>query len=191
LQNLVNDLTAQIKDLQDKNQILITRNDSLGQSLASQMTTNQQLTSTNQTLSQKVSIASLLKPTAFTATGVYGKSSGKEVETDKVKKTEKIKICFNLPENQVADPGEKTFMVRIISPEGTTMAIQSSGSGTFQMAETAEERQFTTSTQVNYDQQAKNVCTYWQQTAPYTKGNYSAELYQDGYMIGTTKFELK
>src|SRR4030095_608096 len=62
LQSMVNDLTAQIQDLQNKNQILITKNDSLGQSLASQMTANQQLTSTNQVLSQKVSIASLLKP---------------------------------------------------------------------------------------------------------------------------------
>jgi len=191
LQSMVNDLTAQIQDLQNKNQILITKNDSLGQSLASQMTTNQQLTSTNQVLSQKVSIASLLKPTSLNATGVRAKSSGKEVETDNVKKVEKIKICFDLPENQVADPGQKTFMVRILSPEGTTLAVQSSGSGTFQVAETSEERQYTTSTNVDYDQKSKNVCTYWQQTAPYSKGVYTAELYQDGYMTGSTKFELK
>jgi hypothetical protein len=191
MQNTVNDLMAQIKDLEAKNQILITKNDSLGQSLATEITTNAQLTTTNQTLSQKVSVASLLKPTTLSATGVRGKSSGKETETDNAKKAEKLKVCFDLPENQVADAGEKTFLVRIISPEGTTLAVQSSGSGTFQVAGTGEQRQYTTSTTVQYDQQAKNVCTYWQQTTPYAKGDYSAEIYQDGYLLSTKKFELK
>ncbi|MEO6167889.1 MAG: hypothetical protein ABIO46_12645 [Chitinophagales bacterium] len=191
LQGTVNDLMAQIKDLQDKNQILITKNDSLGQSLASEMNTNNQLVNTNQTLSQKVSIASLLKPTSLSATGVRGKSSGKEVETDNAKKAEKLKVCFDLPGNEVADPGEKIFMVRLISPEGTTLAVQSSGSGTFNIAGTGEQRQYTTSTNVQYDQKAKNVCTYWQQTTPYASGNYTAEIYQDGYLLSTQKFELK
>lgn len=191
MQNTVNDLMAQIKDLQDKNQILITKNDSLGQSLASEINMNTQLSSTNQTLSQKVSIASLLKPTSMVAIGVRGKSSGKESETDNAKKAEKLKVCFDLPENQVADPGEKTFLVRIISPEGTTLAVQSSGSGTFIVTGSGEQRQYTTSTTVDYDQKAKNVCTYWQQTTPYVKGNYTAEVYQDGYLLSSQKFELK
>jgi predicted RNase H-like nuclease (RuvC/YqgF family) len=190
LQSVVDDLTAQIKDLSEKNQILITRNDSLGQSLAGQMTTNTELQSTNEQLSQKVSMASLLKPTSITATGVRGKSSGKESETDNAKKAEKIKICFDLPENQVADAGEKTFMIRIISPEGTTLAVQSSGSGTFEVAQSGEQRQYTTSTSVQYDQAPKNVCTYWQQTSPYAAGEYTVEIYQEGYLIGTQKFKL-
>jgi hypothetical protein len=173
LNSVVADLTAQIKKLQEENQILITKNDSLGVSLAGQMTTNAELQTENKSLSEKVSLASLLKPTAITATGVRGKSSGKEVETDNSKKAEKLKVCFDLPENMVAEAGEKTFMVRIISPQGTTLAVQSSGSGTFQVAGTDEQRQYTTSTSIDYDQKAKNVCTYWQQTAPFGGGEYT------------------
>ncbi|MBA2422270.1 MAG: hypothetical protein H0V61_03495 [Chitinophagales bacterium] len=191
LQALITDLDAQIKDLSDKNQILITRNDSLGQSLATQLNTNTQLQSTNQVLSQKVSIASLLKPTSLNVTGIRSKSGGKEAETDNAKKAEKIKICFDLPANQVADAGEKNFMVRIISPEGTTLAVQNSGSGTFQVAETVEQRQYTISTAVPYEQKAKNVCTYWQQTTPFGGGNYTAEVYQEGYLLASKSFELK
>ena len=120
-----------------------------------------------------------------------GKSSGKESETDNAKKAEKLKVCFDVPENLVADPGEKTFLVRIISPEGTTMAVQSSGSGTFMVAGSGEQRQYTTSTTIDYDQKPKNVCTYWQQTTPYAQGNYTVEVYQDGYLLSTKKFELK
>lgn len=191
LQNLVNDLTAQVKELSEKNQILITKNDSLGKSLAGQINTNTELTSTNKELSQKVSLASLLKPTAINTTGVRGKSSGKEIETDNAKKAEKIKVSFTLPENQVADAGEKTFLVRIISPEGTTLSVQSSGSGTFQVAETGEQRQYTISNTVQYDQKSQPVVVYWSQTAPFAKGSYTTEIYQDGYLIGTQKFELK
>ncbi len=61
-------------------------------------------------------------------------------------------------------------MIRIISPEGVTLAVQSAGSGTFKMADTDEERQYSTSTTMEYDQTAKsNVCTYWQQTTPFAK----------------------
>jgi predicted RNase H-like nuclease (RuvC/YqgF family) len=191
LQALVTDLTAQIKDISDKNQILITRNDSLGQSLASEINTNAQLQSTNQVLSQKVSVASLLKPKSLLITGIRGKSSGKEVETNNAEKAEKIKVCFDIPANPTSEAGEKIFMVRIISPEGTTLAVQNSGSGTFQVAETAEQRQYTTSTAVPYDQKAKNVCTYWQQSSPFGKGNYTTEIYQEGYLLASKSFELK
>jgi hypothetical protein len=192
MKGVVNDLQTQVTQLTQEKNILITKNDSLGKTLANQMTTNQQLSSTNQTLSKKVSVASLLKPSSISATGVRAKGSGKETETDNAKKVEKIKVCFNVPENDVADPGQKTFMVRIISPEGVTLALESSGSGTFPLADSASvTRQYTMQTTIDYNKQAQNVCSYWQQTAPYATGQYTAEVYQDGYMIGTTNFKLK
>ncbi|MBA3649178.1 MAG: hypothetical protein H0W62_11620 [Chitinophagales bacterium] len=192
LQGVQTDLEAQVQQLKDQNQLLITKNDSLGRSLAGQISTNSQLSTTNQALSKKVSIASLLKPTSISAEGIRMKSNGKEDETNNAKKVEKIKVCFSVPESQVADAGQKTFMIRIISPEGVTLAVQSAGSGTFKMADTDEERQYSTSTTMEYDQTAKsNVCTYWQQTTPFAKGSYTAEIYQDGYLVGNTKMQLK
>jgi len=191
LNNIVSDLQNQITQLQQQNKVLITKNDSLGKSLAQEITTSTQLQATNATLSKKVNIASLLKPTSITTTGVRMKSSGKEDETTSAKKAEKLKVCWDVPQNDVADAGEKTFYVRIISPEGTTMAVESSGSGVIKDAADGSAIQYTTSNTVNYEQKATNACAYWTQTAPFSKGNYTVNIYQDGYLIGTQKLELK
>ena len=101
-------------------------------------------------------------------------------------------MCFDVDENKVADQGTKTFMLRVISPEGVTMAVQSQGSGTFDIAETGEQMQYTTKTEIDYKQAAQNVCMYWGGSAGgFPKGKYTAELYQDGYKIGTSAFTLK
>lgn len=191
LNGIINDLQNQIVQLQAENNILIKKIDSLGRSLASQISTSSQLSSENKVLSQKVNEASLLRPTTISATGARSKSSGKEDETNNAKKAEKLKVCFDVPVNQVADPGEKTFYIRIISPEGVTLAIQSSGSGAITKAETGESIPYTTTSTIDYDQQATNTCAYWQQSAPYSTGTYTAEIYQNGYLIGSKKFDLK
>jgi len=191
LNGVVSDLQNQIEQLKTQLNVQITKNDSLGKSLASQISANQQLSSTNEQLSKKVSVASLLKPSNIKASGIRTKSSGKEDETDNAKKAEKLKVCFDVPVNDVADAGEKTFYVRIISPEGVTLAVESSGSGVLKKADTGESIQYTTTTTIDYSQQPVNACAEWQQTAPYTKGTYTAEIYQDGYLTGSQKFDLK
>jgi len=191
LNNIVTDLQDQIEVLKQQNKILITKNDSLGKSLAEQITATNQLTTTNEELSKKVSVASLLKPTSINATGARMKSSGKEEETNNAKKAEKLKVCFDVPANNVADAGEKTFYVRIISPEGVTLNVESGGSGVLKKADSGETIQYTTTATLDYNQSATNTCAYWEQSSPYTKGTYTAEIYQDGYLIGTQKFDLK
>src|SRR5207244_1404578 len=139
---------------------------------AMQINTTTQLQTTNATLSKKVDIASLLKPTSITTTGVKVKSSGKEDETTNAKKVQKLKVCWEIPENEVADPGEKTFYVRIIGPDGITLAAESGGSGVFKDAKDGSPIQYSISTTINYEQKATNSCAYWTQTAPFGKGSY-------------------
>lgn len=191
MNNIVNDLQNQIIQLQEQNKILITRNDSLGHSLAQQLTTTSQLQNTNVSLSKKVSMASLLKTTTINAMGARTKSSGKDDETNAAKKAEKIKVCWDIPANDVADAGEKTFYVRIISPDGITLAAESSGSGVIKDANDNSPIQYSAATTVNYDQKATSACAEWKQPAPYNKGIYTVNIYQDGYLVGTQKMELK
>jgi hypothetical protein len=191
LNEITTDLQNQIVQLRQQNNVLITRNDSLGKTLASQITTTSSLQSTNATLSKKINMASLLRPSAITATGVRMKSSGSEDETDNAKKAEKLKVCWDVPENDVADAGTKIFYLRIINPDGITMAVESSGSGVIKDPNDGSPIQYSISSSVSYNQKAANACAYWSQTAPYSKGVYTVNIYQDGYLIGTQKFEMK
>jgi hypothetical protein len=189
---MVAGLSAKIDSLQKVNGMLIVRTDSMKSDISQKQTVISDLTTTNTTLTQKVTVASLLIPSDIQVTGVRDKSNGKQSETTHASKVQHLKICFNVPENKVADPGSKTFDVRILSPQGSVLAIQDQGSGTFTSVETKEEMQYSTTASVDYQNQAKtNVCSMWSQQTPFVAGNYTAEIYQDGYLIGKQNFELK
>src|SRR5207248_274433 len=118
-----------IATLQKEKGILIVQKDSLGHELITQKDVNDKLKSENKIVSTR---AGLLAAMNINATGVvYKGSKKKEKETTTAKKVEKIKICFDADKSPAPDAGTKTFLVRIISPEGVTLAVQSQGSGVF------------------------------------------------------------
>ncbi len=192
LQKLVDDLKGQITQLEAEKNILITQKDSLGHDLDQQVVVNTQLSGENKVLSKKVQLGSLLKAQNIIATGVKGKGKGKEVATDNAKKTERIKICFDVDENKIADQGSKTFLLRLVAPNGSVINVASMGSGKFVNAETNDEMIYTTKQTITYNQKPQNVCIYWGATgSTFDKGKYIAELYQDGYSVGKKEFILK
>jgi len=192
LNTMIADLSTKIDELQKANGVLIVRTDSMKSDISQKQTMISDLQTTNSTLSQKVTVASLLIPSNIEITGIRDKSNGKQTETSRASKVQHLKICFNVPENKVADPGAKTFQVRILSPEGSVLAIGEQGSGTFTSVETKEEMQYSNTANVDYQNQAKaSVCTMWSQGTPFVAGKYTAEIYEDGYLIGKQNFELK
>jgi len=191
LNTMIADLSTKIDELQKTNGILIVRTDSMRSDISQKQTMITDLETTNSSLSQKVTVASLLVPSNIEVTGVRDKSNGKESETSRASKAQHLKVCFSIPENKVADQGSKTFQVRILNPQGTVLAAQESA-GSFTSVETKEEMQYTTSTSVDYQNQAKSdVCTMWTPGSALSEGKYTAEIYQDGYLIGKQNFELK
>jgi hypothetical protein len=72
-----------------------------------------------------------------------------------------------------------------------TLAAESSGSGVIKNANNDSPIQYSTSTNVNYERKAMNACSEWKQTAPYSKGIYIVNIYEDGYLVGTQKWEMK
>lgn len=192
LNTMISGLSARIDSLQKVNGMLVVRTDSMRSDISQKQTVITDLQTSNSTLSQKVTVASLLIPSEIEVTGIHDKSNGKQSETNKASKAQHIKVCFNVPENKTADAGSKTFDVRILSPEGSVLAIDNQGSGTFTSVETKEEMQYSTTATVDYANQAKTgVCSMWSQGTPFAAGKYTAEIYEDGYLIGKQNFELK
>jgi len=192
LNTMIADLSSKIDALQKENGVLMVRTDSLGKDIFQKQTTISELQTTNTNLSQKVTVASLLIPSHIVAEGIRDKSNGKEAETSRASKVQHLKVCFDIPQNKVSDAGSKTFIVRILSPEGTVLAAQDQAASSFTRVETNEQMQYTTTTTIDYQQHAQaGICTKWSQSTPFHAGNYTAEIYQDGYLIGSQNFALK
>ena len=135
-------------------------------------------------------LGSRLKLENVYASGIKFKSNGTEKETNKIKKLEQIKVSFATGENDIISAGNIQIMLRLINPQGNTVAVESMGSGQFKNKQTNEDMLYTKSIDLDYQNENKNVAIYWSQNI-YEEGLYTAQLYQNGYLIGETYFELK
>lgn len=177
---------AEIDSLKLVNDSLFATNSELNTNLSSEMNKVQNLTKENTLLANKVAIGSILKTTNVRAMGVKYRSSGKEVETTRTSSVDKIRTCFTILENLIAERGTKEAYLRVLSPDG---AVMSTSSETFMYNNQATL--YTTKESFNYENKETELCLYWTKGSKYSKGKYTIEIYVDGSMVGSTSLKLK
>ncbi len=143
---------------------------------------NKKLEELTNDLSSTVEKASILR--AVNINPVALKRKGRE--TSRVKKTEKVKVCFTLVENKVAESGMRFIYLKITNPEGKVL------SGEQNVLTVGEETiQYSDKREIQYDNKDLEVCIYWIKSEKLIKGDYQVEIISDGYVIGTSSFHLK
>ena len=124
----------------------------------------------------------------ITAKPVSYKRGKKEIETNKARKTEKIKVGFTLGENKIAKPGEKTVYVRIMTPDGKEMAKNYDDNYKFTFNKS--NGYFAGKETLNYANIEISGVTYCEGQGEYVPGKYVVEVTCDGVVIGSTSFKL-
>ena len=136
-------------------------------------------------------VGSTLHASNFSIVGLKEKSSGKEKATTTAKKVDKLRITFDLDENMITPSGTKELYVTIIAPDGTPIAVEGLGSGTF-VTRDGETKPYTKKVDVNYTQnQRKTISFDWKQNSDFTSGNYKIEVYNNGFKVGEAFRPLK
>ena len=131
-----------------------------------------------------IDVASTLHASNFAILGINEKSDGKETETDKAKKVDKLRISFDIDENRVAQSGIKNIYVCITGPGGKPLAVEALGSGKFS-TRNGELKYFTRKIDVNYTQgQRQSLSIDWKQNSDFESGEYKIEIYNNGFKIG-------
>ena len=197
---------AQIEKLKSENDALSgenanlsTEKERLAADLQSKSAENEELSTTKATLvsekeklSEKVNIASVIKMKAVSAVGQKVKGSGKVKDENSAKSIDQIKVCFTTVENEVAKAGSEKFYIRIINPLGETLAIEDMGSGMLTNKKTNEEVRFTKMEEIDYANNEAQSCIVWAPSnASFVKGAYQIEVYNKGFLAGTSKLTLK
>ncbi|HEY9340029.1 MAG TPA: hypothetical protein VJ279_13500 [Hanamia sp.] len=143
--------------------------------------------SANQVIKQKedvIDIGSTLHASNFSIIGIQEKNSGKEKETTKAKRVDKLRISFDIDENRITQSGPKDIYIAITAPDGKPVAVDALGSGKF-VTRDGMERPFTKKIQINYVQgQKEPVKVEWSQNSDFQTGNYKIEIYNNGFKIG-------
>ncbi|MBK7425593.1 MAG: hypothetical protein IPI60_00435 [Saprospiraceae bacterium] len=201
----IEDLKAKNEELFAQNENLTTQNSQLSQDIekeriekdeiasarAALMSDKEKLEMNNKDLSKKVSKASMVPVFKIKVDPLEIKKSGKEGKVSKAENTDRLRVCFSTGENKLTEPGYERFYVRIISPTGETLAVESMGSGNFNSTENNEQIRYTQIKEIEYNNDAVEACLNWDKENAFTKGDYKVEVYNKGYLAGATTFKLK
>ena len=142
-------------------------------------------------LSKKVDIASAIRVKNITVKSVDVRSSGKEKSKSRASRVDKLNICFVTEPNEVVPGGEEVFYIAVIDPTGSTLAVESLGSGIAQDKRQEQDFRYTTVATCNYNNGETNVCGGWQPGQNFIKGTYNVKIFNKGYLVGTGSFNLK
>lgn len=146
--------------------------------------TNKQLEEVNKDLQGKVEAAAVLKALSVVAEPI---DNGGTIQK-KIKKVQKIRVCFNLGENAVAKRGPRSIYIRIANPSQRVMV--KSGTETFSLNGTLVP--YSAMREVEYEGTSLEVCIFYE-VGPdeIVPGTYYIDLYLEGEQIGTTSFSIK
>ncbi|MCB0706307.1 MAG: hypothetical protein KDC34_13405 [Saprospiraceae bacterium] len=166
-------------------------NQELSTARAALVSEKEELESQNQNLSRTVNYASVVKVENIDVTGLMTKDAGKTVKKKYAKNVDQLKVCFETTINEITEPGREQFYVRIISPTGETLAIEGLGSGIMTNSQTNEQIRYTQIKEYNYSQDETQLCFIWEPNVTFQEGTYEVEIYNKGFLAGSSNFELK
>ncbi|MBX2894364.1 MAG: chromosome segregation protein SMC [Cyclobacteriaceae bacterium] len=174
LQSLNKELFTENRTLKTKQNVL---NDSLNR-----------LNKNKEELATKVALASQLKAENIVLVSVNDKGREKEPPFRK-RQLEKIKVEFTIADNKVAPIEGKKILIRVIDQNGQPIFDTTKGSGTFIL--NGKEEFYTSAQEILFDNTGQKLSFVYDKGSDYTAGNYLVEIYTDGYLMGSTRFEVR
>lgn len=134
-------------------------------------------------LTETVELAKVVKAKSISATPIN--SNGKP--KDKIKKVDKIKVCFTLTENDIVDKGSRFVFIRIARPDELVLATSEDDLFSYGDSKII----FSSKRMVDYQGEDTQLCVYWKKQQELIPGTYHVDIFMDGNMIGSTSFTLK
>ena len=191
---LISELNGKIASLEQDVARLTQENQSLNNDkvalTADKEKLNKDLTAVTvvkQDLEKKVDVASTLNASNILITPINVKGSGKEKISTTAKRVDKLVISFDV-DNRIAQPGLTDVYVLVIGPDGNPITT---GAETFTTREDGN-KSFTAKLPVDLETaKKKNVEFAFAPGSSFQKGNYTVQIYQNGFKIGESICELK
>jgi hypothetical protein len=196
LKKMNEDINLQLAELRTVRDQYMERIDSLLMVNKQLVTEKEQLTGQNQNLTKSlestVATASVLKSEYIKVKSYKRRGSGKFVETALAKRTHKLEVCFDILDNKITKPGEKTVYLKITEPGGKPIGNRSTGSNSFTTS-AGEEVLYATSATIDYEGTKINQCLNYeeQEDKKFAPGTYLIEIYIDGNLSGAGSYVLK
>ena len=190
LQVVAQGYVRQMDSLYTVNRELTAENEKVRAEVRTEKNRNQALIKDKEDLKEKMNQAAFIKAYDVTASAWKVKGGGRETETDKANRTDRLKVCFTLGENPLVPAGRRPIYVRIQRPDD--VVVQKTKYDVFTFS--GQTIPYSVREDVNYTGKAQNLCVVWnkkENDVPAMKGKYIISVFADDKEIGEGSFELK
>lgn len=152
------------------------------------------LRSANQTINDQaglLNVASTLKAVNFSMEGIKVRNSGKEVETDRSRRVNKLRVSFDIAKNEVTPFGTKNLYICLYKPDSTLAKFNEEAARFIQDTKSDRKIYYSDELTFNYNSHEKIPIAFDWEQEDFQKGNYKIVVYQNGYKIGESIKALK
>lgn len=184
MRKIAQSYVRQIDSLNRANKILMAENIRVREEMEEVQESKKQLEEEKENLTETVQKASVLRTENINALPINQRGK----EKNRVDKIDKIKVCFTLEENVVAEPGDRYIYMRIASPPDDFI-LTNSEDNLFEY----EDKQiiYTARRPIEYTGESMDLCMFFDSQGEMKPGEYEVYLFADGYKIGETSFILE
>lgn len=146
-------------------------------------------TTVKENLAKKVDIASTLNASNISIVPLKVRNNGKEKITSNAKQVDKLKITFDV-DNRIAEAGKTDVYVVVIGPDGKPVMMNQSAPATFTTRDEGDKT-FTAKLPVDIETAKRKTVEFDLTNNNFQQGNYTIQIYQNGFKIGEGMRELK
>ncbi len=184
MRNIMKSYIFQIDSLNTRNQLLIAENKEVKAKFRNEKKAKEKLQSMADELEEKIEIASTLKAKEINIEIL--KKRGRM--TKSAQRVEKVKVCFLLPENAIAESGSKEIFIRIARPDELVLTESETNLFLFEDKEIV----YSAMRIVDYNNLISNdACIFYNNYEELIPGTYNVDIFLDGQIIGESVFTLK
>lgn len=184
LKREMDSLVAENNKLKEENLLLNKNLDSTSVVLEESKKYNDTLINQNEKLSQTVERGQKLIIVNLKTIAVKERSSGKQIETEKASRADKLKISFTIAENSLAKSGERDYYVQVIDAANNVLGEKKTV--------TFNDKLLTYSflSKVKYN---NNTVDVYEELSgkDFAKGKYYINIFSKGDLVANSTFELK
>jgi FlaG/FlaF family flagellin (archaellin) len=182
MREIMKSYIVQIDSLNTRNKILVAENVQFKEEIKKVQNSNVELSKVKEELSTKVEKASVIQAKDIVASAL----NRKRKETTRINLLDKLRVCFTLRENPLAEAGPKRVYMRVIRPD--SLVITNSPDNVFSYKD--HLLIFSANRTADYMNQDIEMCIYLDNTGDFIIGNYTVELYLEDNIIGGANFML-
>ncbi|MGJ8549418.1 chromosome partitioning protein ParA [Winogradskyella wichelsiae] len=187
LQEEMDILLTENDRLKGENQYLASSLDSTQVQLAERTVFTDSLLVQNTQLSTVVKDAAALQTVGLIGMGVIERNNGKQIPTERARRSDKIKLCFTVAKNLLTEAGDKELYVQVIDPNNNVLGENA------QIEFGGEVLNYSLISRFNYENRNLNICEYINELedSKFEEGRYIINVFNEKSIISTSEFELK